>query len=242
MDIYIERHKKMEEKLKVATRDTQKIAAGFLLSALDDVENANNNQVVKTQVNLEKTFVKMYDNINSSILDFGEDMVIDNVKWESNIHGVPIEKYDDILLKLFGGVLISKHSLKNWLKKAAYKDTQKLMGIVRKSIINDTKEKDVKAQVLDYYKTPMNTIRGLMDAVAFSSLFLVRDKVLKNSKTEIIQWVSILDSGTTKGCIQRDGLLYSVKNKEPHGHFTEWKEPGVYHWGCRSFVIPYKNK
>jgi hypothetical protein len=88
----------------------------------------------------------------------------------------------------------------------------------------------------------MRNVDVLMDAVAFSSLSLVRDMTLKNSGIELMQWISVLDKATTIGCIERNELLYTVDKHKPYKHLVPWEMPGVYHWRCRSFVVPYKGK
>lgn len=54
-----------------------------------------------------------------------------------------------------------------------------------------------------------------------------------------VMWVATLDARTTVGCAARDGLLYTVEDREPIGHDLPWDGgPGNRHFGCRSTSMP----
>lgn len=242
LEQYIDRHKKVDVELKLATNRVNKVAAQQLLKALETI-NDNSLSIGETRERLGVIFTKMYtDDVYKSIVNFGEDSIIDNLKWESKIHDKIPTNYDMISISLFGKVLIEKNSLKNWLLRASYKDVEKLMRIIKTATIEDMSSKQLEKKIISHFKNPLNNVRRLMDAVAFSALFLVRDKVMKLNDVELMQWMSVLDKGTTPGCVLRDGLKYRVKNNEPYGHTVQWEMPGVYHWGCRSFMMPLDSK
>lgn len=237
---YIERHEQIEGELKAAITKTNKIAAAKLLLALKLV-SSKEKSMITIKYEMEKIFADMYGkDVYNSIVNFGDDMLLGNIKWESNIYGSAIKYDQELKDQLFGKTLISTYSLKNWLLRAAYKDSQSMIKIIKQQALEDLPIKQVEKLVYKQFKSSLNNIRKLMDAIAFSALFIVRDKMMKKNKIELMQWISIMDRGTTEGCIARDGLLYVTKNNSPYKHDIPWKVPGVYHWGCRSFMIPYK--
>lgn len=54
-----------------------------------------------------------------------------------------------------------------------------------------------------------------------------------------VEWLSTLDSRTSKDCRIRDRLAYTLVTHKPIGHEIPWLAgPGKIHWCCRSTKIP----
>lgn len=201
--------------------------------------NSNKSQTIINNY-IKKIITSIYfDIILSETQVFINDFIKNTLEFETKNYNKTLNNDDeqDILLSLILDTLIINKSLDTWFKLMIYKDYTKII-----KIINTYKDNELTEHIINHYKHPKLNSKNILISVAFTGTYIIRNSFLLKNEIELIKWISILDSGTSPMCIKRANKLYYLKDKLPYNHDIKWEIPGVYHWGCRSFVIPYNNK
>jgi len=236
---YVQRHELLAEK---SDRDGNKIVDSlkpYLLLILNKAKDIDNKNIIEIIEKIESTIVNMYiSKLDNELKTYLNKLVKDVHEFESRDFEYKLDSGELSKAKeeILNNSLVIKTSLVSWLLMMAYKDTFKVSRIIRSNI---NKPESISKQIVNYNKRPINNIRRIVDAMIYGATFKIRDLLFTKNEIELIRWVSILDGRTSPMCAMRAGKIYYMNSKLPYNHSIGWEEPGVYHWGCRSFVVPY---
>ena len=236
---YLERHIEFEKEVE---KETHKIRNSILATLLliSEVINSNKSQKFIIMYTRKKILDMYLKDLDRYVKEYTKKTIKESIKWELKAGNFSKKIYlKDVFSEIFNNKLITKNTFKEWLLKAVHKDTANIIKIIKNIKIDRISPKKINKILENYYKSPLNVVSKLIDAIAFSSLSITRKFIFEKNEVKYVEWISTLDSKTTQGCIIRDGLIYNYIKKLPYKHNIKWEEPGIYHWGCRSFVIPY---
>jgi len=229
---YVKQHQYLEKK---SDKDGNELVNYIYPYLLLFIKNAKSDLNVLNKIeNLRIALIDIYtDKVNDYLEEYLDDLIDDIEAFESKGFKNKLQDKSKTKSNILNSALVIKTSLIAWLTRMAFKDYYKISRIIRLG-------EDVDNNIKKYIKNPINNFKRIVDALIFGSTFIIRDEILKANQIKFIRWVSILDGRTSPMCRLRSGKIYYLENKMPYNHNVEWEEPGVYHWGCRSFVIPWE--
>lgn len=222
-------------------------------------------QVEKLKKSIGKKLESFYkDQWPKELIDAQKEVITKEIIWNNNLIESVRDKEKLVAPRYVSSAAVSQSKLARTLTKDLVKSASKrkyqgktFEKHIAKAFPNESKR--IGAALTNGFNEGKNVgqltrdvkaiaKKSTLDVKTISRSFFMhnateaKEKVyqLNPDVVESIIWVSTLDSRTTPLiCGVRDGLEYTVKDKDPIGHGEPWDAgPGRIHWNCRSSSAP----